>query len=390
MKGYRRPDGRIGIRNHVAVIYTVECSRHVADMIVRQTPGSELIGFPGCYSDPYAFRMLVEVGRHPNVAAVLLVSLGCESTNLQQLASDIGTAGKRVETLVVQECGGTIKTIERGCVLAGAMVEQAHRIEPVPMTFSDLIVGVECGGSDTTSGLAANPAAGWAVDRIIDWGGTAIFSELPELLGTEPYLVKRARTEGVAQSVRSGLERAQKLGQALGQFAISVGNQLGGLTTIEEKSLGALAKAGTKSIEGVLKTAERPSRSGLYLLDKVGDVGGNQLGHYEINDSDGLISLIASGAQLIFFTTGRGSVVGSAVSPVIKICGNPNTCERLADDIDIDAGTIITGSAMVADVGELIVDLTHAVINGRQTRSESLGHKEYSIPYKPGRACDVG
>ncbi len=390
MKGYRRPDGRIGIRNHVAVIYTVECSRHVADMIVGRTPGTELLGFAGCYSDPYAFRMLVEVGRHPNVASVVLVSLGCESTNLQQLTQQIGASGKRVETLVVQECGGTLKTIDRGCALAGEMVEEARRIEPVPVTFTDLIVGVECGGSDTTSGLAANPATGWAVDRLIDLGGTAIFSELPELLGTDPYLVKRARTEDVAESLLSGLERARRLGQVLGQFAISAGNQSGGLTTIEEKSLGALAKAGTKPIDGVLKTAERPSQSGLYLLDKVGDVEGNQLSHYEINDNDGLISLIASGAQLILFTTGRGSVAGSAVSPVIKICGNPRTCERLADDIDIDAGNIIIGSATVADVGESIVDLIRAVTAGRQTKSESLGHKEYSIPYKPGRACDVG
>ena len=390
MKGYRRRDGRIGIRNHVAVIYTVECSRHVADMIVRRTPGTELLGFPGCYSDPYAYRMLMEVGCHPNVASVLLVSLGCESTNLHQLAREIGATGKRVDALVVQECGGTIKTIDCGSSLASAMVEEANRIVPVPMEFSDIVVGVECGGSDTTSGLAANPATGWAVDRFVDLGGAVVFSELPELLGTDLYLVKRARTEEVARHLLSGLERARKLGQALGQFAISSGNQTGGLTTIEEKSLGALAKAGTKSIDGVLKTAERPPCPGLYLLDKVGDVEGNQLSHYEINDSDGLISLIASGAQMILFTTGRGSVVGSAVSPVIKICGNPGTCERLADDIDINADSIITGSESAADVGVRIVDLIQAVGSGHQTKSESLGHKEYAIPYKPGRACDVG
>ncbi len=389
MRGYKRADGRIGIRNHVAVVYTVECARFVAECIVHENPGSELWGFAGCYSDPYAFRMLVELGQHPNVAAVLLVSLGCESTDLVRLAESIRDAGKRVEVITIQEVGGTLRSLASGTDIVRSMQVEAEQAPQVPITWADLIVGIECGGSDATSGLSANPTTGWAVDQLLQYGATVIFSEIPELLGTDPYLLARARDEVVRQKIGDALDRARVLGNALNHFAISVGNQSGGLTTIEEKSLGALAKAGTQSIDGVLKTAERPTRGGLYLLDKVGDVGGNQLTHYEINDNDGLVSLIASGAHLLVFTTGRGSVVGSAIAPVIKICGNPETCRRMVDDIDVDAHGIIEGTATIEQVGNVLLENIQRLAGGHLSKSERLGHKEYCIPYKPGRACDV-
>ncbi|PSR20874.1 MAG: hydrolase [Sulfobacillus acidophilus] len=389
MQGYRRRDGRVGIRNQVLVAYTVECARFVAETIVQRTVGTELVGFAGCYSDPYAYRMLVELGCHPNVAAVLVVSLGCESTDVAQLADDIGQSGKPVQVIVIQELGGTRTTIEKGCAIAQAMVADSRELKLDAFAWSELVVGVECGGSDATSGFSANPATGWAVDRLIEHGAAVIFSELPELLGTDPYLLRRARTPQIGDAILSGLERARKLGEALGQFAISRGNEAGGLTTIEEKSLGALAKAGTKPIDGVLKTGDRPEGSGLYLLDKVGDVANRQLAHYEINDNDGLVSLIASGAQLLLFTTGRGSVVGSVVSPVIKICGNPQTVKRMGDDVDIDASVIVLGREGIPAVGQRVLACVEEVASGSQTRSEALGHREYSIPYKPGRACDL-
>jgi altronate hydrolase len=389
MQGYRRRDGRIGIRNHVLVVYTVECARFVAENIVQGIEGTELVGFSGCYSDPYAYRMLVELGRHPNVAAVLLISLGCESTDVAQLAHDIGQVAKPVQVLVIQETGGTRATIDKGRSITQVMVTESHKLQPCAFTWDELVVGVECGGSDATSGLSANPATGWAVDQLIERGAAVIFSELPELLGTDPYLLTRARTPQVGATILSGLKRARALGERMGHFAISRGNEAGGLTTIEEKSLGALAKAGTKPIDGVLKTGERPPGSGLYLLDKVGDVAGDQLTHYEINDNDGLVSLIASGAQLLLFTTGRGSVVGSAVSPVVKICGNPRTVARMRDDVDVDASTIMSGREGIAAVGQHVLACVDETVAGGRTRSESLGHREYSIPYKPGRACDV-
>ncbi|NOU94536.1 hydrolase [Paenibacillus sp. LMG 31456] len=390
MKGYKRADGRLGIRNHIAVIYTVECAHHVADTIARSVPGAEVFGFAGCYSDPYAFRMLVELGKHPNVAGVIVVRLGCESTDVDALVKQISASGKRVELIIIQEAGGSLASINQGKTLAAEMVRYAQETQTVDMALSDLIIGVECGGSDATSGISANPATGWAVDCLVDQGATVIFSELPELLGCNDYLLGRIADESVKHQLLNGLERANDLGNRLEAFAVSTGNEKGGLTTIEEKSLGALCKAGTKPISGIIKPGQRPSSSGLYLLDKVGRLDTQQITHYEENDNDGLITLIGSGAHIILFTTGRGSVVGSVVSPVIKICGNPVTCRRMADNMDIKAGDIIEGTHTVAEVGQEIVERIVLVAEGKPTQAELLGHKEYFIPYKPSRACELG
>lgn len=388
--GFLRPDGRVGIRNHIAVVYTVECAHHVAERIARRVQGAQLLGFAGCYSDPYAVRMITELGAHPNVAAVLLVRLGCESTDVDALAQAIARRGQRVEVVSIQAAGGSLRAIERGVEIVegfrGALDTGSRR---VALAWPDLTVGVECGGSDATSGLAANPATGFAVDRIVDAGATAIFSELPELLGCDEILAQRAMDAVVRDAVRDGLERAEALGRRLEAFAISAGNHEGGLTTIEEKSLGALAKAGSRPLRGVLRTAERSGGPGLYLLDKVGDVDGTVVSHYEENDNDGLVTLLAAGAQLLLFTTGRGSVVGSALAPVVKICGNPRTSRHMADNVDVDAGPIVEGTATIPEIGERVFALAGAVAAGQATKAEILGHEEYWLPYKPGRACDL-
>jgi altronate hydrolase len=333
--------------------------------------------------------MLVELGKHPNVAGVLVVRLGCESTDVDGLIKEISETGKPVELINIQKSGGTLSSIEKGKKWVEKIVRQAESLEKVEIRWEDLIIGVECGGSDTTSGISANPATGWAVDQLVDQGARVIFSEIPELLGCDDYLLTRAENDLVRQEIRNGLERAQNLGKLLKTFAVSAGNEEGGLTTIEEKSLGALCKSGQRPIAGVLKTAEKPKKSGLFLLDKVGSVDSNQLDIYEENDNDGLISLIASGAQLLLFTTGRGNVVGSVVSPVIKICGNPHTSKRMSDNIDVDAGGVILGTDTIEKVGQNLFNLVEQVVNGQQTKAEQLGHKEYFIPYKPTRACDV-
>ncbi len=389
MKGYKRADGRIGIRNHIEVIYTVECAHHIADMIARKVDGAEVFGFTGCYSDPYAFRMLVELGKHPNAAGVIVVRLGCESTDVDRLVNQIRESGKRVEFINIQETGGSMASIEKGVQFAKEMVAEAQQHECIDISASDLIIGVECGGSDATSGLSANPATGWAVDRLIEAGSTVIFSELPELLGCNDYLLERTRDDQVRSQLLDGLERAQELGNLLKTFAVSSGNEEGGLTTIEEKSLGALCKAGTKPIDGILKTAERPQKPGLYVLDKVGALDTNQLDIYEENDSDGLVTLMASGAQMILFTTGRGSVIGSVLAPVMKICGNPTTCKRMSDNFDVMAHGIIEGRETIEEVGQRTLDTIYHLADGQLSRSEMLEHREYHIPYKPGRACDV-
>jgi altronate dehydratase large subunit len=389
-QGYLRPDGRVGVRNHLAVVYTVECAHHVAERIARRMDGAQVLGFAGCYADPYASRMLVELASHPNVAAALFVRLGCESTDVDALAQTVAARGRAVEVLSIQAEGGTVRAIERGVERLTALGHAAEATtRRVPLAWRDLVVGVECGGSDATSGLSANPATGWAVDRVVDAGGTAIFSELPELLGCDDILAGRAANDAVGAAIRDGLRRAEALGRRLGTFALSTGNLEGGLTTIEEKSLGALAKAGSRPIAGVLRTAERPPAPGLFLLDKVGDVDGTLVSHYEENDNDGLVTLLAAGAQILWFTTGRGSVVGSVLAPVVKICGNPRTSRRMADNVDVDAGPVIEGTATIAAVGERIVALSERVAAGEPSRAEALGHEEYWLTYKPGRACDV-
>lgn len=389
MKGYKRADGKIGIRNHVAVIYTVECAHHVSDTIARSVPGVEVLGYAGCYSDPYAFRMLVELGKHPNVAGVIIVRIGCESTDVDLLTSLIAESGKRVEMINIQETGGSLASISIGKQYALEMIETAEKTELQEISLADLIIGVECGGSDATSGLSANPATGWAVDRLVEHGARVIFSELPELLGCNDYLLNRAANEKVKTSLLDGLVRAQGLGNLLKTFAVSVGNEAGGLTTIEEKSLGALCKAGTKPIVDILKPGQHPEEAGLYLLDKVGLLDTNQLTIYEENDNDGLVTLLASGAHILLFTTGRGNVVGSVIAPVIKICGNPITSKRMSDNMDINAGGIIEGIHTVDHIGQQLFDFIGEVAAGQQTKAEMLGHKEYSIPDKPGRACDL-
>lgn len=389
MIGYLRPDGRIGIRNHVAVIYTVKCAEHVARKIREAVPGTQVFGYDSCYPDPYGGRIIVELARHPNVAAVLFVSLGCESSPVQDWLQETRKSGKRAECIVIQRTGGTLDAIAQGAAIAAEMVQQAATVCPQEIGMSDLVIGVECGGSDATSGLAANPAVGCAVDMAVEAGAACIFSELPELLGTEQYLLDRAEAGDVREKIVDGLRRADELCDRLRTFAVSAGNETSGLTTIEEKSLGALCKSGTGIIRDVLKTGQKPCRSGLYLLDKVGDPASNQLTIYEESDDDGFAALLASGAQLIVFTTGCGSVAGSVAAPVMKVCGNPRRAPVMSGDLDIDASVIITGEAKAQQVGEQILRRIEEICSGDLTCAEQLGHEEYHILRKFPRAGDV-
>ena len=389
MKGYLRADGRKGIRNHVAVIYTVKCAEHVAKKIAEGVDGAQFFGYNSCYPDPYGFRMLCEMGKHPNVYSTIIVSLGCESTPVQKLIDEIKANGKECELVLIQKDGGTQKCIEKGISIASRMVEDANKLEPVDLEYKDLIIGLECGGSDATSGLSANPVTGKASDILIEHGGTAILSEIPELLGTEAYLLSKARNEEVKLKIVDGMARAKDLANKLKTFSVSSGNEHSGLTTIEEKSLGAMCKAGSKEIFDVIKTAERPTNCGLYILDKVGSTEGNQLTIYEENDNDGFTALIAAGCQIIIFTTGCGSVVGSVVTPVIKVGGNPQKIAIMGDDFDLDASHVTTGEESVDVAGSRLFDVITNVASGSKTRAEELGHEEFEVLRKFTRACDV-
>ena len=383
MNGYLRSDGRKGIRNHVAVAYLVECAHHVAREIALplRDRGAHLIGFPGCYPNAYATHILQRICTHPNVGAVLLVSLGCESFPRDPLAQSIRSSGRPVETLVIQESGGTGATIAAGRAWVEAAVEQLRHSPRVDMGVGELVVGTICGGSDATSGLTANPAVGRAMDLLVQQGATAIFEETGELIGCEQHMAQRAVTPALGREIVACVRKAAAYYTTLGHGSFAVGNATGGLTTVEEKSLGAYCKSGQSPIAGLIKPGDVPPRGGLYLLDVVPD-GEVRFGFPNISDNAEIVELIVCGSHLILFTTGRGSVVGSAISPVVKVCANPETFRRLTGDMDVDAGRILEGRGTLDEVGREIFDLTLRTAAGEPSASERLGHQEFILTYK--------
>lgn len=383
LQGYPRADGRKGIRNVLVVAYLVECAHHVAREIAASFRDDDvhLIGFPGCYPNAYALQMMEALCTHPNVGGALLVSLGCEGFDKRRLAKAVTTSGRPVRVLGIQDTGGTRATIAAGRDWVGATLPGLRAQSTVPMRTDELVVGTICGGSDATSGLTANPAMGVAFDLLVADGAKTIFEETGELIGMEHLMAARAATPALGEELKRTVAKAAGYYATLGYASFAPGNADGGLTTIEEKSLGAYAKSGQSRIDGIVKPGIAPPRKGLYLLDVVPD-GEVRFGFPNINDNAEIAELIACGAHVILFSTGRGSVVGSALAPVIKVCANPDTYQRMADDMDVDAGRILEGRASLSDVGREIYDLIVRVGAGERTKSELLGHREFILTYK--------
>lgn len=383
ISAFQRQDGRKGIRNTIVVTYLVECAHHVSRSIV-QTSGDldvHLIGFPGCYPNSYALKMMERLCAHPNVGGVLIVSLGCEGFNRSALREAIEDSGRPVHTLVIQEVGGTRATIAKGLEALKDLRLRVDEVPRVTMDVSELVVGTICGGSDGTSGITANPAVGVCFDRLLANGATCIFEETGELIGCEQVMASRAVTEELAREIETAVKKAEKYYATLGYGSFAPGNADGGLTTQEEKSLGAYSKSGDSPISGLIKPGDIPPTAGLYLMDVVPD-GEVRFGFPNISDNAEIVEMMASGCHLTLFTTGRGSVVGSAISPVIKICANPTTYQRLSEDMDINAGRILNGEADIDQVGNEIYDLVLAVSKGQRSVSEALGHQEFILTYK--------
>lgn len=383
IQGYERKDGRKGIRNHILVAYLVECAHFVSSEIAHsyKKEGVQVVGFGGCYPNSHASKVLTRVCTHPNIGAVLLISLGCESFNRVKLAKEIEASGRPVETLVIQSCGGTAKTIEKGQAWLEITIEKLKSTKKVSIGVEDLVVGTICGGSDATSGITANPAVGLTFDKLVQNNAIAIFEETGEMIGCGDDISKRAKTKTLGIELENALNKAAKYYTIMGHGSFAPGNADGGLSTIEEKSLGAYSKGGSSEISGLIKPGDIPKKSGLYLLDVVPD-GEPRFGFPNINDNVEIIELIASGCHLILFTTGRGSVVGSAISPVIKICANPDTYKKMPDDMDVNAGKIIEANATLKDVSEEIYTKIIETASGIPTASERLGHQEFVIVYK--------
>lgn len=394
--GYQRKDGRLGIRNRVLVIYTVKCAEFVAQKIVERADhlDVELIGFPGCTDNQYAVNMLISMIRHPNIGAVLAVGLGCEYIQPEWLADIATKEGKLSHWMFIQKEGGTQTTIEKGLAWVEWARKQLQDTPRMEMRLKDLVIGAECGGSDYTSGLAGNAVVGRFYDKLVDLGGTAIFEEIVEAIGLRDMLVKRGETEEVRQQLSYTYDKMLDYCKSVRQYSISPGNFAGGLSTIEEKSMGALVKSGSRPIQGVTKVAVPPTKPGLWLLDSTPDPYWMQFGITNPNDNEGLMDLISCGAHIVFLVTGRGSVVGSAVSPCIKITGNHATFERMAEDMEFDASPILSGEKSRDAMAEELALHVAEIASGVLSKSEAMGHKEFYIPYKyqdkniPPKACE--
>jgi altronate hydrolase len=354
----------------------------VAHAIAAGEPDTHVIGFPGCYDNAYAIRLMLALARHPNVGAVLSVGLGCEYTQPEQIAARTRESGRPVEWFYIQQSGGTAPSIAKGKAIVARLRDELQRTPRVPMSLSDLVVGGECGGSDATSGIAGNPAVGRMFDRLVDAGGTAIFEEIVEMIGLRDVLVDRSATPAAAEELAAAYDKAVAYCQSVRQCSISPGNFAGGITTIEEKSLGAFSKCGSRPIQGVLKVAQSPPRPGLWLLDSVPDPHFMQFGYTNPNDTEGIMDLIAAGSHIVLFITGRGSVIGSPVAPLVKITGNSDTYRKMEGDIDFNAGRLLSGERTLDELGDELLELVVDVAGGALTKPEQLGHREYFITYK--------
>jgi altronate hydrolase len=382
-QGYLRADGRKGVRNLVLVVYTVECASHVAHAIAQNEDDVHVIGFPGCYDNQYAVRLLLSLARHPNVGAVLAVGLGCEYTQPAKICEAVRSSGRPGEWFYIQDKGGTRKGVEHGKSLVADLRRQMEApTARAEMTLADLTVGCECGGSDGTSGLAGNPVVGAFFDRLIDAGGTAIIEEIVEMIGLRDILLSRAATDLARAQIDEAYSKAEAYCRSVRQYSVSPGNFAGGLTTIEEKSMGAFAKSGTRPIQGVIKVGQPPPRPGLWLMDSVPDSHFMQFGYTNPNDTEGIMDLISGQSQIVLFVTGRGSVIGSPVAPLIKITGNSQTYSRMIDDMDFDAGRILTGQLTLDAAADELCELVVRVAAGEPSKPESLGHREYFVMYK--------
>jgi altronate dehydratase large subunit len=380
--GYARADGRKGIRNLVLIVYTVECAQFVAHAIAEGERDAHVIGFSGCYDNEYAIRLMLALARHPNVGAVLSVGLGCEYTQPEKIAGAVRESGRPAEWFFIQEAGGTTKSIAHGKNALARLRNEIADVKRVPMTLRDLTVGCECGGSDATSGLAGNPVVGVFFDKLVDAGGSAVFEEIVEMIGLRDILATRAASDAARAQLTAAYDKALAYCQSVRQYSASPGNFAGGLTTIEEKSMGAFAKSGSRMIQGVIKVAEAPRGPGLWIMDSVPDPHFMQFGYTNPNDTEGIMDLISSGAQIVLFVTGRGSVIGSPIAPLIKITGNEQTYRRMIEDMDFSAGPVLSGKSSLDESGEELLSLVTRVAAGQPTKPESLGHREYFVMYK--------
>jgi altronate hydrolase len=393
-QGYRRADGRAGTRNFVLIVPTSMCASHESQQIAtiaeftlfsreRYPNVDGVVAIPhnkgcGCSDGSnidVLLRTLSNYAGHPNVGGVIFIGLGCEKTNLtaveKYLQKEHRDLGKPVVRFGIQEMGGTQAVIDRGLNEVAAMLPVVNEARRTAISMNELILGVKCGGSDGFSGLSANPALGRAADLLVRAGGTVIITEVPEFCGAEHILAQRSKDratgEAVYQMVDWYKEYASKFGTVLNENP-SPGNVAGGLLNITIKSLGAIAKAGSTRVEGVTGYGEVPSGRGLWLMQGPG------------YDQESTPGLVAAGAQIVVFTTGRGTTIGNAIAPVVKLASNTSVHERMSRDLDLSAGGIIDGTETIDSVGERVLDHTRRVASGEiAAKAEETKHREFGV-----------
>lgn len=368
--GYVRPDGKVGARNYVGVIPSVTCANDVAQAICRQVMGTvSFLHHQGCCQMPPDLERvtdtLISLGKSPNLASVLVVSLGCEGTDHERMVKEIAATGKHVEIIHIQELGGVSKAIQAGTDIARRLVIEASGLQRQPVDVSNIVMAIKCGASDTTSGMASNCVIGYVADKLVDLGATVIFGETTEFIGGEHLLARRAVSKEVGDKIFEIVEKMENRAKALGcdmrKGQPTPGNIAGGLSSIEEKTLGAIVKSGTRPIQGVLDYPEYvTNQKGLWIKDTPG------------REPEILTGMAATGAQFMMFSTGRGAPQGFPCMPVVKICGNPITYPRMEQDMDLNAGLIITGDKTIEQVGEEAFAKALRTLSGEMTKNEAI------------------
>jgi altronate dehydratase large subunit len=373
--GYKRAEGRSGVRNHVLILPTCGCSSETARIVASQVKGSiNVIINTGCAdveaNTELTQRVLTGFALHPNVYAVVIIGLGCETVGHEELHKKLkAETSKPIVSFGIQEEGGTAKTIAKAVPAARALVSEASAQSRVPCPISDLLLGLECGGSDATSGIAANPALGEVCDTLIDMGASTMLSETIEFIGAEHILANRAINKEVHNQIiqicRDYEEHLSVAGQDCRAGQPTPGNKEGGLSTLEEKSLGCIKKGGTRPIVEVLQEGVRPTKSGSLIMDTPG---------YDVAS---VTMMVAGGCQLVAFTTGRGTPTGIALAPVLKITGNRETFHHMEDNMDVDVSGIIEGEYSISDGAERIFNAIVESANGRMTKAEVYGFSDH-------------
>ena len=372
--GYRRADGRVGIRNQVAVLSAMDNTNATANRIANIVNGAVAVTTPfGRTQIGYDFEMTLKtlsgIGRHPNIAAVLVLSIGLESAN--NLAKRIKPSGKPVHVLGLQESGSTMDLTARGVRVATDMVIDASELTREPCPFSELVIAVECGGSDATSGIAGNPTVGLFADRFIDEGGTVILSEPAEFMGAEHLLAARTENEQdrkrIYEMVKWFEDEAKRHGVDMRGTNPTADNIAGGLTTLEEKSLGAIEKGGSRPIVEIIEYSDEPTGKGLVIMNTPSAA------------CESMTGLLGGGSHIIIFSTGRGNAIGAPIAPTVKITGNPNTAEAMYDNIDVDVSSIITKGETRETAAAGLWEEIVKIASGKMTRCEILGEDQLSV-----------